>query len=67
MITVQLNGDKRELIEALLLPDALREWGYDGESFAVASNENFVPRSHYQQTRLCNQDLFEVVSPLQGG
>ncbi|WP_144393594.1 sulfur carrier protein ThiS [Pleionea sediminis] len=42
----------------------------DGNSefkFAIAINDNFVPRSQYQTITLKNNDRIELLSPMQGG
>ncbi|WP_086930283.1 sulfur carrier protein ThiS [Agarilytica rhodophyticola] len=36
-------------------------------SFAVAVNMEFIPRSHYSQTVLCEGDQIELLKPMQGG
>ena len=67
MINVTLNGEAREMSESLTLSAAMGSWSYQGDSFAVAINEKFVPRSKYAQTEINNGDSIEVVSPLEGG
>ncbi len=67
MITVLLNGAEKTLETTCVLCEAIRQWGYDGDSYAIAINETFVPRSCYGQTALQQGDSIEVVSPLQGG
>jgi sulfur carrier protein len=67
MISVRVNGEERSLSSACTLLAAMAEWGYQGEAFAVAINETFVPRSTYAQTQVQAGDSIEVVSPLEGG
>ena len=67
MISVTLNGEAREMSDSLTLSVAMGSWSYQGDSFAVAINETFIPRSQYGQTEIKNGDSIEVVSPLEGG
>lgn len=36
-------------------------------AFALALNENFVPKSQYANTLVNENDRIEIVSPMQGG
>lgn len=36
-------------------------------AFALALNENFVPKSQYADTILNENDRIEIVAPMQGG
>lgn len=66
-IQVMLNGSQCRLVEHQLLSAAMSEWAYQGDCFAVAINETFVPRSQYANTEIKNGDSIEIVSPLEGG
>jgi sulfur carrier protein len=35
--------------------------------FAVAHNEEFVPRANYGECRICPGDRIDVVNPMAGG
>ena len=36
-------------------------------AFALALNENFIPKSQYADTLLNENDRIEIVAPMQGG
>jgi sulfur carrier protein len=36
-------------------------------AFALALNENFVPKSQYAHTQIHEHDRIEIVAPMQGG
>jgi len=67
MIEVSVNGKTRQCDDSSTVEQALAEWGYDGNLFAVAINSEFVPRSNYQQRVLQSNDQIDIVSPVQGG
>ena len=66
MIAVRINGEPASLADGSTLAAALAGRGVDG-SFAVAVNEEFVPRSRYAACILRDGDDIEVVAPMQGG
>lgn len=66
MITVYLNG-KSELTAAATLSEFLRATQYVGNYFAVAINEIFIPREHYDHQALKESDRIDIVAPMQGG
>jgi len=49
------------------IQNLLDELGYEQQQFAIALNEDFVPRSHYATTHLTENDRIEIVAPMQGG
>lgn len=67
MIEIKRNGQSESIKKDMLLMQALKLWGYQGVSFAVAINCAFVPRSQFEQTRLTEGDEVEIVTPMQGG
>ena len=66
-IQVTLNGASSHIPCNQPLSAAMIAWNYQGECFAVAINETFVPRSQYSHTEIKSGDKIEVVSPLEGG
>ncbi len=66
MIKVKLNGHWIS-VKACPLTEALEEWGYQSETFAIAINHEFVPQSCYQNHQLQEGDALEILSPMQGG
>lgn len=67
MITVQLNGESKQLKAESNLLDAITQWELSSQTFAIAVNQNFVPKPLYQKTSLSEGDQIELVVPMQGG
>lgn len=66
-ISVQINDEIKTLPAFLSLENLLTHLGYQEQNFAVAINEEFVPRSQYQTTQIQTDDAIEIVAPMQGG
>ena len=64
---LEVNGETHELREGLTLQQALKQLGFTQNSYAVAVNLDFVPRSDYDKKVLREGDKVEVVTPRQGG
>ncbi|UQB42146.1 sulfur carrier protein ThiS [Thiomicrospira microaerophila] len=62
---VIINGEPRDTI-ATNLAGLLVELKIEG-AFALALNENFVPKSQYANTTIHENDRIEIVAPMQGG
>ena len=54
-------------VENLSVQQLLLLLNIQGNYFAVACNNEFVPRSTYGQQQLNEGDKIEIVSPMQGG
>ena len=67
MLKLTVNGQEKTLDQPLTLNQALREWGYRSNAFAVALNATFVPRSRYSDTQLKDGDALDILTPLSGG
>ena len=67
MLKLTVNGQEKILDKSLPLNQALSEWGYRGNAFAVALNATFVPRSRYPETLLKDGDAIDILAPLSGG
>jgi thiamine biosynthesis protein ThiS len=66
-VTVQLNGELREVPEGLTLA-ALMEWlKLPGDRVAVERNLEIVPRARWNATPLQAGDRLEVVHLVGGG
>ena len=66
-MTIQFNGDPMQLAQPVALTELLEGMQDLPENFAVAVNENFVPRSEYPRTTLSDGDQVELLVPMQGG
>jgi len=67
MLKLTVNGQEKTLDKPLSLTQALSEWGYRGNAFAVALNASFVPRSRYPDILLKDGDAIDILTPLSGG
>ncbi|WP_237058716.1 sulfur carrier protein ThiS [Microbulbifer sediminum] len=66
-IKIQVNGEVQSLPQENSLDHLLSELGYEGDTFAVALNGNFVPRGRYAEAILNDGDALDVVAPVVGG
>lgn len=66
-MNIVVNGKLTPLEHSHTIADALQELGYEDSYFAVALNEEFVPKTEYQKTPLQENDRLEVLSPIRGG
>jgi sulfur carrier protein len=67
MITLQLNGENKTLKAGSSIIDAINDWQLADRSFAVAVNEEFIPKSAYADVSLIEGDRIELLIPMQGG
>ena len=67
MITLQLNGENKTLKAGSSITDAINDWQLADRSFAVAVNEEFIPKSAYADVSLIEGDRIELLIPMQGG
>lgn len=66
MKNIHLNGNATQT-SAQTLADLLSEMNMDNESFAIAINQQFVPKENYAHQIIDHGDTIEVLSPMQGG
>jgi len=67
MITLVVNGKRRELAAETDLPSFLGELQIDPRAVAVAHNGEIVPRDRYSTIRLREGDTLEIVRMVGGG
>jgi len=65
-INITVNSELFSLNEPQSLASFMKTWGREGPH-AVAINNQFVPKTQYDETHLKDGDALEVVSPMQGG
>lgn len=63
---ILLINDKPTESNAQTLASLMLELEIEG-AFALALNENFVPKSQYADTLVNENDRIEIVAPMQGG
>ncbi|MBI4165236.1 MAG: sulfur carrier protein ThiS [Acidobacteria bacterium] len=66
-MTIQVNGNAREVSEGLTVADLLRQLGFAGDRVAVERNREILPRAQWAATRLSPGDTFEIVHFVGGG
>lgn len=66
MPQVTVNGQITDLVETNLAKFVAAKQTQDSR-FAVAVNEEFIPKANYQNVELKDGDKVELVTPMQGG
>ena len=67
MISIELNGQRKDLKQALTINELLQESDISVKSIAVAINSEIVPRSEFEKIRVRNRDQVEVIHAVGGG
>ena len=67
LITILVNGAKRELPQESSVADLVNELALAGKRIAVEVNGSIVPRSRYAETRMSAGDRVEIVGAVGGG
>ena len=62
-----INGEKRKIIESQNLADLVIELDIQAPNFAMALNQQVVPRSKYESTAIKENDQIEIVHAVGGG
>lgn len=62
-----INGEKREIKESQNLADLVKELDIQAPNFAMALNQQVVPRSKYDSTAIKENDQVEIVHAVGGG
>lgn len=66
-IDILINGELTVIDPEKNFPSLLEELGYTQSTFAIAINEQFIPRSAYSDVQLKEGDRIELLVPMQGG
>ncbi|SDL88509.1 sulfur carrier protein [Modicisalibacter muralis] len=64
---IQLNGDARAFESEPTIGELIVSLGLAGRRIAVEVNEEIVPRSQHDATRLADGDRVEIVHAIGGG
>lgn len=67
MITITLNGERRQFAEPLVLAQLVDELGLTGRRIAVERNGEIVPRSQFTTRGIADHDRLEIVVAVGGG
>lgn len=67
MITISINGTRRNFSAPLKVAELIAQLGYTGKRIALERNGEIVPRSTYENVQLADGDILEVVVAVGGG
>lgn len=67
MISIEVNGQSRELASGSSITDLLTDMALTGQRVAVECNMEIVPRSQHASTALNAGDQLEIVHAIGGG
>ena len=62
-----INGELRKINESQNLADLVKELDIQFPNFAIALNQQVVPRSKYESTAIKENDQIEIVHAVGGG
>ena len=63
---VLINGEPKEISNSLTVAELLSELKLEGK-LAIEINQNIIPRSLHQETKLKAKDQIEIVNAIVGG
>tara|TARA_B100001123_G_C15088093_1_gene938477 strand:- start:651 stop:854 length:204 start_codon:yes stop_codon:yes gene_type:complete len=66
-LELTINGEKRKINESQNLADLVKELDIQAPNFAMALNQQVVPRSKYESTVIKENDQIEIVHAVGGG
>jgi thiamine biosynthesis protein ThiS len=67
MVTILLNDQRVKLTEQSSVADVLQKYNYANGFFAVALNSMVIRQDEYKKIILKNEDVLEIIVPMQGG
>ena len=67
MIKISVNGEIKEVKEALNVIELLKALEYKKEGFALAINTTFIAIKSYTNTIIKEGDNIDILAPVQGG
>ena len=62
-----INGEKREILKSQTLEELVRELNIQAPNFAMALNQQVIPKSKYTTTPIQENDEVEIVHAVGGG
>jgi thiamine biosynthesis protein ThiS len=66
-VSVQVNGEKRELIAGTTVRQLLEQLGLNPARVAIEYNLAILPKGEWEQTRMAAGDKLEIVQFVGGG
>ena len=67
MVTVTVNGERRQFEHALHFTQLIDQLGLAGKRIALERNGELVPRSQFGASSIANGDRLEIVVAVRGG
>lgn len=67
MLEIKINGEIRQIPDALTISGLIDQLGYAGKRIAVEKNGEIVPKSQHSTTALVAGDQLEIVVAVGGG
>ncbi|MBI4937611.1 MAG: sulfur carrier protein ThiS [Nitrosomonadales bacterium] len=67
MITINVNGELRQIPQAVSVAALIEEMGLAGKRIALERNGEIVPRSQFATQQLADGDRMEIVVAVGGG
>lgn len=67
MPDIKINGEIRQIPDALTISGLIDQLGYAGKRIAVEKNGEIVPKSQHATTMLAADDQLEIVVAVGGG
>ncbi len=64
---VRINGHDKKLKGPVNIEGLLEELGYRNSFVAVAVNRHCIPKQHFQDRLVQEQDEIEILAPMAGG
>ena len=66
-LKLTINGEDRKILKSQNLEDLIRELDIKAPNFAMALNQQVVPKSKYATTLIQENDEVEIVHAVGGG
>lgn len=66
-ILIRFNQKNMTCETGIYLEQLLIQQGYQDNYFAVAINQNFIPKAQYAHVKIQADDHIDIVTPMQGG
>lgn len=67
MISITVNGDRREIAAGTTIADLVAELKLQPKFVAIERNEQLVPRTRHSETAIVVGDRIEIVTLVGGG
>lgn len=66
-IQISLNNQRVWVAKSMNLHQLIVKMGYGTQKYAVAINQQFIPKTLHSETFINPNDEIDIVTPMQGG